>query len=83
MTPFTLTAFNFDGIPLDLSGKRDEDDCWIERVCVAGTQHDLTDVLADGVIERLAYMADAHLSSQYRDQRRASSFDFERFLQHC
>lgn len=69
MTPFTLNSFNYDGIPLDLVGKRDAEDCWIERVCVAGSQHDITEMLADGVIDRLAELADAELA---RDARRCN-----------
>ena len=64
MTPFTIKSFIYDGVPLDLAGKRDAEDCWIERVCVAGTQHDIFDMVEEGVIDRLCQLADAHLSDE-------------------
>lgn len=68
MTPFT-TTLTFDGIPLDLSGKRDAEDCWLTTVCVAGTPYDLFDKLAEGEIERLAELADAHLAREAAEER--------------
>jgi len=64
MNAFQITSFNYDGIPLDLSGKRDAEDCWIERVCVAGTQHNVIDMLDDTVIGRLVELADAQLARE-------------------
>lgn len=69
MTPFHIPAFNFDSIPFDLSGKRDGEDCWIERICVAGSKHDLFDYLGEDVIEAIAEGVDKHLAREAAAQR--------------
>jgi hypothetical protein len=85
MTPFTITGFIYDGLPLDLTGKRDAEDCWVERVCVAGTQHNVVELLDKGVIDRLCELADAQLTrdaAMQRSEELRSRFEFERFARH-
>lgn len=77
MTPFTLLAFDYEGTPFDLAGRRDEDDCWVERVCVAGTPYDISDHLAKGVIDRIAELADAQLARdavEHNEQARIDAY---------
>jgi hypothetical protein len=83
MTPFTLKRFNYDGIPLDLTGRRDEEDCWVEAIRVAGTEHDLFDTMKDSVIQRISELADAQLTREAVEaasRARVDAFEFERFM---
>lgn len=83
MNPFTLTNFLYDGVPLDLVGTRDAEDCWATRIYIAGTKHDLFDMLLPGVIERICTLADAQLTREAVEQNAESSAErhaFNRFV---
>lgn len=85
MTPYT-THLTYENIPLVVSGKRDAEDCWVEKVCVAGTQHNIVEQLAEGVVERLAEMADVIMTQRGKEDRAdalRSQYEFERFMRHC
>lgn len=84
MTPFT-TPLTYENIPLVVSGRRDAEDCWVEKVCVKGTEHDISDMLGEGVVERLAQMADVIMTQRGKEERADAireRFEFERFARH-
>lgn len=66
---FTLNGYDHDGILLNLSGYRDEDECVIQLVTVDGNPQDLSELIPLHTLEAMALKADAQLSSEYRAER--------------
>lgn len=67
-TAFQLKAFKHEGVLLNLTGYRDEDECVIERVTAADSEIDLFELLPTSVIVTLARLADIKLAAQARQQ---------------
>ncbi|MES2323248.1 MAG: hypothetical protein V4633_13370 [Pseudomonadota bacterium] len=65
---FTVKAYSHDGVLLNVSGERDEDECVITRVTAADSQIDISDIFPINVLCRMADQIDAQLSRDARNE---------------
>jgi hypothetical protein len=72
MTAFTIKAYNHDGVLLNVSGERDEDECQIERITAADSEIDLFDLIPTRTIRSIADKVDAQLGREARQQSAAA-----------
>lgn len=77
MTKFQITH-DHDGVLLNLSGVRDEDECTITRVTAADSVIDLIDLFPVNTLLSMAECADAQLAREARQANAAARVD-----RHC
>ena len=68
MSKFTIEGYDHDGILLNVSGERDEDECQIERITAADSEIDLFDIFQPRTIRSMADKIDAQLGREARRQ---------------
>lgn len=78
---FIIKAYNHDGVLLNLSGVRDEDETTITRVTAADSQIDLFDLFQPSELARMADKAEAQLereAQQHNAEARAERHQWHR-----
>ncbi len=69
MTAFTIKRYNHDGVLLNVTGNRDEDECVIDTITAADSTIDLIELFPVNVLCLMAARIDAKLSGDYRAER--------------
>lgn len=70
--PFTLKRYDHDGVLLNVTGTRDEDECTITRVTAADSEIDLFDLFPVNTLCLMADRIDAQLSGEAVQQNAAA-----------
>lgn len=71
-TPFNILRYDHDGVPLNVTGTRDEDECTITRVTAADSQIDLFDLFPVNTLCLMADRIDAQLSDDATQHNKAA-----------
>lgn len=71
-TPFTIHRYDHDGVLLNVSGTRDEDECTVTRVTAADSEIDLFDLFPISTLCLMAERIDAQLSDEATHQNAAA-----------
>ena len=69
MNAFTLKRYNHDGVLLNVTGTRDEDECVIDTITAADSAIDLIELFPVATLCLMAARIDAKLSDEYRVER--------------
>lgn len=72
MSAFTVRNYDHDGIPLNVSGERDEDECQISRITAADSEIDIFDIFEPRTIRSMANKIDTQLCREARQQQAAA-----------
>lgn len=71
-TPFTINRYDHDGVLLNVSGTRGEDECTVTRVTAADSEIDLFDLFPVNTLCLMAERIDAQLSDEAVQQNAAA-----------
>lgn len=72
MSKFTIRNYDHDGVLLNVSGERDEDECQINRITAADSEIDLFDIFETRAIRSIADKVDAQLCREARSTQAAA-----------